>query len=308
MKKFLKYVTLFSLPIIVCLSLIEFITGLIPNSYSYKYNYVKEHGNEIEAIAIGHSQLYDGFKPESFILPSFNLCNSAQSYSDNYYILTELLPSMPNLRVVMMPIGYLNVGLKGTADEFSERSCYYHKYMNLSYDDLLPLKNRLECLDLKRACKKIFLYYFQKGDIVGCDSLGRRSTQSLNKRKHKLGYDKLFETYTLKQNTGFRIKDEKYLVEITKILKEKHIRLVLVSPPYYWSCFNGENKNQQFYINNYVMYFCSKFSVEHIDMEHDESFEYDDFFNESHLSEYGAEKFTKKLNDYFISQSKVNSN
>ena len=65
---------------------IELITAQIPNSYSYKYNYIKTNGNKIQALAIGHSQLYDGFKPESFYLPSFNLCNSSQSYVDKILI------------------------------------------------------------------------------------------------------------------------------------------------------------------------------------------------------------------------------
>ena len=84
MKRFLKYCGLFFLPIALSLLAIELITAQIPNSYSYKYNYVKKNGDKIQALAIGHSQLYDGFKPESFFLPSFNLCNSAQSYVDAY--------------------------------------------------------------------------------------------------------------------------------------------------------------------------------------------------------------------------------
>ena len=83
MKKFLKNCSLFVLPIALSLIVIELITTQIPNSYSYKYNYIKTNGNKIQALAIGHSQLYDGFKPESFYLPSFNLCNSSQSYVDN---------------------------------------------------------------------------------------------------------------------------------------------------------------------------------------------------------------------------------
>ena len=137
---------------------IELITAQIPNSYSYKYNYVKINGNKIQALAIGHSQLYDGFKPESFYLPSFNLCNSAQSYVDNYYLLCELLQDMPNLKVVIMPIGYLNVDIKKSDINLTDRSCYYYKYMNIDYDGRVPLRYRLECFDPNRAGSKIIQY------------------------------------------------------------------------------------------------------------------------------------------------------
>ena len=80
---------MFVIPVIVFLIVLEAVTWYIPNSYSYKYNYLKQHGKDLEAIAIGHSQLYDGFKPESFAYTSFNLSNSAQTYVDNYYLLKD---------------------------------------------------------------------------------------------------------------------------------------------------------------------------------------------------------------------------
>ena len=44
---------------------------------------------------------------------------------------------------------------------------------------------------------------------------------------------------------------------------------------------------------------CKKYpSVHYLNMESDTSYIYDDFFNETHLSEIGAEKFTMRLNNY----------
>lgn len=83
MKKLLISATLFLFPIIIYLFLLEYLTGAIPNSYKYKYEYIKAKWNRIEAIAIGHSQLYDDFMPEAFGMASFNLANSAQHYFDN---------------------------------------------------------------------------------------------------------------------------------------------------------------------------------------------------------------------------------
>ena len=104
MKKFFKYTVLFLLPVVLLLIALEVAVHTIPNSYSYKYKYVKTNGKNIKAVGIGHSQFYDDFKSDSFFLPAFNLSNSAQGYMEDYYLLRELLPYMPNLEMVLLPI------------------------------------------------------------------------------------------------------------------------------------------------------------------------------------------------------------
>ncbi len=309
MKKFLKHCGLFILPIVLSLMAIELITAQIPNSYSYKYNYIKTSGDKIQALAIGHSQLYDGFKPESFFLPSFNLCNSAQNYVDNYYLLCELLHDMPNLKVVIMPIGYLNVDITRNDSSLTDRSCYYHKYMNIDYDGRVPLRYRLECYDPMRAGSKIVQHYLRHSDIVGCDMMGRRNTHYLRDRKHKLGYENILEGYTRKENdySKFCLGAEYYLVCAFKMLMERNITIVLVSPPYYWNCgFKRVNEGQRRFLSEYMIKLCKKYpSIHYLNLESDTSYVYDDFFNETHLSEIGAEKFTRRLSDYvkeFISE------
>lgn len=292
---------MFVIPVIVFLIVLEAVTWYIPNSYSYKYNYLKQHGKDLEAIAIGHSQLYDGFKPESFAYTSFNLSNSAQTYVDNYYLLKEVLSFLPNLKMVIMPIGYMNVDIIGSVDMFSERACYYHKYMNLDYDGKLPLKDRFECLDVKRAVQKCLLYYVQHGDVVGCDSMGRRNTNTLSNRKHDLGYDRMLEMYTVTNpdSSCYCIGLGDYLERSLEILNNKNIEVVLVSPPYYWDAgFKGVNYAQKHYLKDYVNLLSERYQFHYIDLEADTSFNYDDFFNETHLSELGAEKFSKILSDF----------
>lgn len=302
MIKFLKRCVSFAIVITLPFIAIELITTQIPNSYSYKYNYVKENGDKIQALAIGHSQLYDGFKPESFFLPSFNLCNSAQRYIDDYYLLCELLPYMPNLNVVIMPIGYMDVSNITDDDALKYRTIYYHKYMHLTYDGRVPLKYRLECFDYKGAIEKIFLYYFRNSDIEGCDSLGWRNTNQVWNRKQELGEGKFLERYTRKEinSSKFCLRDESYLIRTIQLLVERNISVFLVSPPYYWDCgFKNINLAQKKYIQDYMEELCRTFpSIHYLNVESDPNYLDEDFFNETHLSDLGAEKFTRQLNDF----------
>lgn len=300
MKKFLVYIILFLVPVFILLASSEVLVQNIPNSYSYKYNYVLNKGDSIQAISLGHSQLYDGFMPEVFEMKAFNLCNSAQSFKEDFYILESLLPSMPNLKCVILPIGYMNVMDKDKdKGGFTERSTFYYEYMKVSYDNKIPFKYRYEFLDPKRAFEKITSYYLHHIDIVGCDSLGRRSTHNLKDRKHELGYEKVLYDYTAKTHDKrkLHIQVGNYLEKILSMLNSKNIKVVLVSPPHYWACFNEENKEQKEFLHDYIITLRKKYDFKYINLENDSRFVDNDFYNETHLSEIGAEKFTKILND-----------
>ena len=90
---------------------------------------------------------------------------------------------------------------------------------------------------------------------------------------------------------------EQYLMNIGSLLQLKHIKLVLVSPPHYWSCFDDMNYEQKNFLQEKLMDYKHKFPFQYINMEDDERFVDEDFFDDAHLSELGAEKFTKMLND-----------
>lgn len=302
MIKFLKRCVSFAIVIAFPFIAIEVITTRIPNSYSYKYNYVKEKGYRIQALAIGHSQLYDGFKPESFFLPSFNLCNSAQRYIDNYYLLCDMLPYMPNLKIVIMPIGYMDVSNILEEDPLKYRTIYYHKYMHLTYDGRVPLKFRLECFDYKKSLEKIFLYYYCHSDIIECDSLGMKSTNLFINRSANFGNGNILKSYTREETdrSKFCLYDEPYLIRTIHLLLERNISVFLVSPPYYWDCgFKNINLTQKKYLQDYMEELCRTFpSIHYLNVESDPNYLDEDFFNETHLSDLGAEKFTRQLNDF----------
>ncbi len=296
MKKFLRYAGLFCAPLLLFFVVLEIIVGQIPNSYSYKYNYVKTNGESIQAVAIGHSQLYDDFKPEFFCLPAFNLSNSNQTFRDSYYILKELLPYMPNLKIVVLPIGYFDVGNSNSDEGLTDRSRYYHKYMHIDYGGQLPFKYMFESLNPRLAVNKVFQYYVQHVDMVGCDSLGTRNNHYLKDRIEPLGYGK-FDRYTVSGKSGFILREKQYLISIVTMLNDSNVHVFLVSPPYYWGAYEM-NLSQMLFVKAEIENICSVYNVKYLDMESDPAFLYDDFYDETHLNEIGGEKFTKRLSSY----------
>lgn len=302
MKRFLLYLFIFSLPILLFLVSVELLVHTIPNSYSYKYNYIKKNGGNVEVLSLGHSQLYDGFMPEAFSLQAFNLSNSAQSYREDYYLLKDLLPYSPNVKYVILPIGYMNVvktNKNKGSDGFTERSTFYYEYMNLNYDNQIPIKYRFECFNPQRASGKVISYYIHHIDIVGCDSLGRRNTHGVKEHGYILGKNSVLNDYTIdtKIKSEMKVDVGQYLEKIARLLASKHIKLILVSPPHYWLGFTNINSEQIEFIQDYIKTLQSKYHLRYINLESDSRFNEVDFYNETHLSDIGAEKFTEILND-----------
>lgn len=298
MKRFFFTILVFLIPVAAFFVALEMLVHTISNSYSYKYDFIKTNGQSLEAISLGHSQLYDGFMPDAYKQPSFNLCNSSQFYKEDYYLLCELLPYMPNLKLVILPIGYVNVK-DSDNDGFNDRSTFYYEYMNIDYGNTIPVYNRYECLYPKRAFEKLTSYYLHHIDIIGCDSTGRRSTHNLKDRHQKHVHPNMLPAYTLDvhEKTKMYIWEENYLIKIGSLLQSKCIKLVLVSPPHYWSCYDNVNTEQKSFLHEKIKGYRLIFPFQYINMEDDKNFVDGDYFDDAHLSEIGAEKFTKILND-----------
>src|SRR5258706_6641108 len=103
MTKFLLRLIAFLSPIIGLLLLIEVNLGQMPNSYTQKQNYLKEHLGNSEVLVMGSSHGLLGINPHYFSHPGFNLASVNQVlYYDNLLITTYQL-EMPNLKLVLMP-------------------------------------------------------------------------------------------------------------------------------------------------------------------------------------------------------------
>lgn len=66
MKRFLRDIALFLLPVAMVAIALEWIAESIPNSYTYKHEYMELHGGELKTLILGSSNAYDGINPSVF--------------------------------------------------------------------------------------------------------------------------------------------------------------------------------------------------------------------------------------------------
>lgn len=167
MKRFLIHTTFFTIPLLIAATLFEIIAERIPNSYTYKHQYMEQHAAHIQTLILGSSYAYDGLAP-SELPAAFNLSNSSQTLEDDYRLLARYIPQMDSLQTVILGVGYGTLAMR-TQDN---RRLYYTLYMNL-YPRWPISKYSMEVFDMPLLTKKIIKYIISR-DVTRCDSLGQR--------------------------------------------------------------------------------------------------------------------------------------
>lgn len=168
MKRFLRHIAWIVLPVIAVAIGLEIAAEAIPNSYTYKRQYMERHGREIKTLILGSSNAYDGLCPEVFTCGAFNLANSSQTLEDDYRLLARYIDTMDSLETVIVGLGYHSLG---EAQE-THRRTYYTIYMDL-YPRWPINRHSLEVFDMRLLTKKIIKYAVSR-DVTRCDSLGQR--------------------------------------------------------------------------------------------------------------------------------------
>ncbi len=167
MKKFLRNIALYALPVLIVAVVMEIVAEAIPNSYTYKREYMEQHGVQIQTLILGSSNAYDGLNPS--VLPhAFNLANSSQTLEDDYRLLAKNIDSMDSLQTVIVGLGYHSLG----ATTEDNRRTYYTIYMDL-YPRWPISKYSFEVCNPEMLVKKIIKYVVSR-DVTRCDSLGQR--------------------------------------------------------------------------------------------------------------------------------------
>ena len=167
MKRFLQDIGLFSVVALLFFGALELIAESIPNSYTYKRDYMEHHGAQIQTLILGSSNAYDGLNPS--VLPcAFNMANSSQTLEDDYRLLAKYINSMDSLRTVIVGLGFHSLAATPEAN----RRMYYTIYMDL-YLRWPICKYSFEVCNPEMLVKKIIKYAVSR-DVTRCDSLGQR--------------------------------------------------------------------------------------------------------------------------------------
>lgn len=301
MKRFIVYSILFSNTLLLIFIGIELLLFLRPNTYSYKHEYVETHINDIQVLLFGNSHIENALKPNLMGDGVFNFAIAGRNLIYDIELAKKHLPNMGNLKVVVMPLDYISFYLGRETSNRRELGkdrrflpntfkCMYYKYMGIRIDEPFYWS------EILNSNQNYMSRFWQNDeDARGCDSLGY---SRLKLEERVVGWE--YSYLPNKINSNKKIDKEKYeqLYQGYRVfanLASKHdARLVLLGTPMYKTCQELMNKDVEKEILVFVNELQSEYpNVEYYDFTYDNRFKPNDFYNSSHLTDLGAEKFSK---------------
>lgn len=310
MKRFIHNITILGIILLLINIAIEFLLFLRPNEYSYKRAYVEEHINDIRCLLLGNSHIVHALKPSILGNGVFNMAIVGRGIVYDIEIAKRYVPQMNQLEILIMPLDYSRFYFGRAKDNPNEmkkpsgrqgtynRKCMYYKYMDIRVDGFWYWS---ELLNSRLDYMKRFL----KSDVDAreCDSLGyvkrllsKRKDNWENKNLPKI-IDTTIDANRVEQDLLF----SRYCT-LAELANNQGAKLVLIFTPLYKTYNNSTNpvviKKMESFVANLKQRYPN---VEFYDYSTDKRFADEDFWDASHLTDIGANKFSKIVKEEVLS-------
>lgn len=309
MKRYiLNIILIFGLYAILLLAF-ELLLLTVPNRYSYKYNYVKEHVNDIKILLLGNCHIEDALNPRILGDSVFNTAISGREIKYDLELAKRFIPEMQNLNTVIMQLDYRSFGLgreKKNPRDYKEHGgfessikCMYTKYMHSKVDGWWYWS---EILNSELNYK--LRIWMDPTDAIECDSLG--FVQLSNNTKNEVWqYWDLPQIY----DTSIPVSQEKYdelykcYQIIAQLTASKNARFLLITTPMLNTYQEDMVPQVEDEMKAFVACLQKKYpNVDYYDFTRDERFLPEDFHDASHLSGAGALKLSQIIRDILHQQ------
>lgn len=290
MKRFLSKIFIYVLPIIALSILMELVVERIPNSYTYKGQYMQQYAASIRTLVLGHSCAYDGIDAEIWS-GAFNLANSSQCFEDDYRLLERYIVCMDSLERVVLPLSYSSMQMVSS----SNRRVYYTIYMDI-YPRWPISKYSMECFNLELMLKKVAKYILNE-DMVQCDSLGQRIGHTLSNRPLEWkDIEQLIanDRFVGKSAMTYVEENLQWLAQIADLCQRRGVMLWLVAMPMMEEYRVGMPQEQIALMEQVMQEMAMRYRCVQVYDYQDWGGE-DDFWNATHLNTNGARRFTEQL-------------
>ena len=306
MKQFLKTIILFFIPIALSFCALEIGMRTVPNSYSFKKNWLDKNISSVHIWTFGSSHGLYGISPKYFSKPAFNSAHVSQPLKYDAFIFHKYIEQADSLEWVILPISYFTLTSKMEDGEEWWRIKNYCIYYDCPYHKWKPKYN---CeiignpLSLYKQIKRVGRYWIKGVDDNSCDSLGLDLGYSKNKRGEQWymnGKDRAkYHTTDLKKKEETIQENIGYLERIIEKCEEKNVSVLLLTTPVcstYYDCVDSAQYSLM--VNTCERLVRENNNVTYLNLFKDSRFVEDDFFDADHLETEGAAKLTKILNSY----------
>ncbi|MFN3968301.1 hypothetical protein [Flavobacterium sp.] len=308
MKKFIKYLLYFALPIVLVIVAFEIYLRQIDTTYTEKEKGILQNPKKIEVLILGNSRATLGIDPNQFETYAYNLANVAQPLYYDKRIALKYLDQLSNLKYVFITVdcGSLNYSRMdsreiwsyyGNGIEYKNEMAFFPKYSHLNgYSTSIALKLLKNDLsgkykvikaidlgndhDLNKPIKKGYFGY------IGTRAEGMTPAHIFNRAGKGLDEGISPEKKEITND----------LEDFISILKAKNITPILLTMPCHKDYVNALHKNMVKRAESDYQKLAQKHQLEYWNYLNF-PMERTDFHDCDHLNVKGAEKFSKVLNE-----------
>lgn len=315
MKKFIKYLGYFLLPIVLVIFAFEIYLRQIDTSYTEKEKGILQNAEKIEVLILGNSRATLGIDPKPFEKYTYNLANVAQPLYYDKRMALKYLDQLSNLKYVFITVDCSSLTYSrmdsreiwsyyGNGIEYKNEMAFFPKYSYLNgYSTSIALKllkndfsgkyKVIKALDLdsdhdltKPIVKGFFGYKGTREEGMTPDHIFNRAGKGLDEgispEKKEIESD---------------------LEDFIKILQAKKITPILLTMPCHKEYVKALNKNMLKRAEADYQKLAQKYQLEYWNYLNF-PMERTDFHDCDHLNLKGAEKFSKVLNQRLMQKAK----
>lgn len=293
MKKFLRYILIYSVLILVPLIAAEVYVRNMPNPARDKHLWMRQHSAEVETLVMGSSHCFYGVNPSLLGPHSFSLAQPTQPYRYDYYQLTHY--DLPRLKTVILPFSYQSLFEDIESEpRLQYWAVRYRLYMDCDIHSPLS-KYGFECLHIAPFKEKLTSLW--RPSQLSWDSCGfgtSNGTVSMLLEGQDNGKQRAEEnTYPEMKSLGLCTA---MLDSIAHWCDQRQVRLVLVTTPTSASFRANCSLRQQQVSDSTLQRVMQRHpSIVRFDHWADTAFVEADFYDADHLNMLGAAKLTKML-------------
>ena len=313
MKRYIRNIILLSGLFVIFLLAFELFMLTVPNRYSYKYNYVEQHRNDIRVLLLGNCHIEDALNPKILGDSVFNTAISGREIIYDVELAKRFIPQMANLNTVVMQLDYRSFGFgreKKNPRDYKKHGgfestfkCMYTKYMKFRVDGWwywseiinseLNYKSRI-WMTAKGAIESDSLGFVQlpdstKNEVWQYWDLPRLYDTSIPISQEK--YDELYKSYQT----------------IAQLAAARNARFLLLTTPMLKTYQEDMVPQVEDEMRAFVAKLQKEFpNVDYYDFTRDERFLPEDFHDASHLSESGTIKFSEIIKEILHERQSCN--
>ena len=267
--------------------------------YKYKNQWLTENASSLEVFVLGSSHTYSGIDPTVFTRKAFNGAHMSQDLNYDEFIFRKFAPEMDSLKYLILPVSYFTPYWKLEETPDHGRVKDYMLYYKCPFHPC-DLQYRLEIHDGLRPLVAMKA-------LAGIDpkpfftDLGQLNNYTLQLRKDNW---KESGKAAAERHTNPSLDDKLYTENlehaegIASLCEEMGVTLILLTTPTYRTYRDYLDPVQRAKLNEFCETIVSgHHNVVYLDLDEDNRFQEEDFYDADHLNELGARKLARILDD-----------